>query len=727
MSGPPPRGGGGGGGRYGGGDHFEPNNGPQRRDTYAPMGEYDNRRAPPPHQQGGDFQNGGGYGGRRSRSPEWDDRRGGGKRRRSLSPRRGDDRPREYFPPQRDGRPAYRDERDDFRDGSAYPPPPRPSYNDDSRGPVRPRTTMERPEDLPYLVTQRYFTDYLRSSSPSFPVENLDAVEIAFRKYTRAFARRSFHPFFVDMKRRVWFRERYEPSKEAEEARKVLRKRGREGRMDRFVDELESGKLDELVFDVVPNKTEPQNGVAPTNGTPAVATAAAAAVGEDTEMKPAVESEAEEVKPKAEDDDEPMRERDAPRADGDPAATDQARPSATQLVIKAISPDLSRKDLETHCSQCAGFEYLALSEPNPLKNFMRVGWVTFKDAASMLEASKVLCESTVGTFTLHMQPSEPNLFAKSKLTPSEMGTPDRIAKDLDQVRLVAQQLERDGGGDARGSELIEQRFESAREAAEGSPELLAALNKKTLDLYLHYVRLAFNSCYYCVASHDFPEELERRCPRHLRKTPDMDATRNISRKTQDNEWIKKLDERMPLLANREGVDPVDFGGDSYDDELHNICLPKVKHEEEGKFRCRECHKLFSALKFIEKHLSTKHPEVLGDRLDELQFFNNYILDPIHPLAPHELEALPAAARPALGESGRSLNDRIGERLEESNYGGRNGGRRGGRDDDRSSIPRGPPPPPPPGAVLDPRARKGASSYADLDGTPAGVADIVLQY
>lgn len=53
-------------------------------------------------------------------------------------------------------------------------------------------------------------------------------------------------------------------------------------------------------------------------------------------------------------------------------------------------------------------------------------------------------------------------------------------------------------------------------------------------------------------------------------------------------------------------------------ELHRICHTHIKHEEEGKFRCKECTKLFSALKFIEKHLSTKHPETLGDTLDQVR-------------------------------------------------------------------------------------------------------------
>lgn len=89
--------------------------------------------------------------------------------------------------------------------------------------------------------------------------------------------------------------------------------------------------------------------------------------------------------------------------------------SNTQLFIKTIPPDISRKDLEEvssfpacwpksrtddshplqHCKQVPGFDYLALSEPLPLKKYHRVGWVQFKTVEDMPKAIEVLCESKV--------------------------------------------------------------------------------------------------------------------------------------------------------------------------------------------------------------------------------------------------------------------------------------------------------------------------------------------
>jgi hypothetical protein len=41
--------------------------------------------------------------------------------------------------------------------------------------------------------------------------------------------------------------------------------------------------------------------------------------------------------------------------------------------------------------------------------------------------------------------------------------------------------------------------------------------KYQLDLHLECLRQAFNTCYYCAAVFDYPEELERRCVKHVRR------------------------------------------------------------------------------------------------------------------------------------------------------------------------------------------------------------------
>jgi hypothetical protein len=71
----------------------------------------------------------------------------------------------------------------------------------------------------------------------------------------------------------------------------------------------------------------------------------------------------------------------------------------------------------------------------------------------------------------------------------------------------------------------------------------------------------------------------------------------------------------------------------------------VKQEDENRWRCTECKKLFKAGPFVEKHVINKHPEHFKSKLDEVsflnvivvssradkpwkwEFYNNFVLDP----------------------------------------------------------------------------------------------------
>jgi hypothetical protein len=45
-------------------------------------------------------------------------------------------------------------------------------------------------------------------------------------------------------------------------------------------------------------------------------------------------------------------------------------------------------------------------------------------------------------------------------------------------------------------------------------------------------------------------------------------------------------------------------------ELAKVAEPFVKQEDEGKFRCKTCQKLFKATSFVEKHIANKHSELV---------------------------------------------------------------------------------------------------------------------
>jgi hypothetical protein len=65
-------------------------------------------------------------------------------------------------------------------------------------------------------------------------------------------------------------------------------------------------------------------------------------------------------------------------------------------------------------------------------------------------------------------------------------------------------------------------------------------------------------------------------------------------------------------------------------ELTKAVEPFIKQEDEGKFRCKTCLKLFKATSFVEKHIANKHPELVK-HLDEvnLAFVNPSMLPDAH--------------------------------------------------------------------------------------------------
>jgi len=229
----------------------------------------------------------------------------------------------------------------------------------------------------------------------------------------------------------------------------------------------------------------------------------------------------------------------------------------------------------------------------------------------------------------------------------------------------------------RGSEAVERRIEKVMvdlrdQGLVDTADEKAMEQKKAvvaLDLYLAYLRAAFHTCYYCAVVSDHIEELQRKCVKHVRKpmskalleevkaaeaaqaqrdedqkikvegeekpkeTGSREKTENRDWKRNDERWLEWLDSKVALLIDRNGVDPRDYGGKSDDEELSKAAEPFIKQEDEGKFRCKTCQKLFKATSFVEKHIANKHPELVKP-LEEIPFFNNFALDPhrIQPFA-----------------------------------------------------------------------------------------------
>ena len=88
-----------------------------------------------------------------------------------------------------------------------------------------------------------------------------------------------------------------------------------------------------------------------------------------------------------------------------------------------------------------------------------------------------------------------------------------------------------------------------------------------------------------------------------------------------------------------------------------LAAPLIRQEEESKYRCKECSKLFKAPEFVVKHVTTKHPETVKPKLDEYAVFNNFVVDPqrLQPSAQTPAAIDDRLPQNAVGMSGPAFN------------------------------------------------------------------------
>ena len=101
---------------------------------------------------------------------------------------------------------------------------------------------------MPYQVSYRHFSDYLQQSYPSVH-SNPDKLELAWSEYKLSFLRKQYRAFFHQHSRSPWFIEKYDPAPAPTAARNARRAKGREGRVDAFIEALKDGSFEKFTMD----------------------------------------------------------------------------------------------------------------------------------------------------------------------------------------------------------------------------------------------------------------------------------------------------------------------------------------------------------------------------------------------------------------------------------------------------------------------------------------------
>jgi hypothetical protein len=511
------------------------------------------------------------------------------KRRRSSSPRGGDHYIPNYSRDGYDPAPRYQDMNSNMNG----------MMNMSFNGNWGPGTrSLQDPSKLDTLVTFKYFSDYYHQKE-----KNMDDEELSRRYsiYKENFTHKQSQKFFEAHKKEEWFIDKYHPVESLVYREELIKRKQK--MYEEFIEKLKQGEYDNVNFDEVEKSNE----------------------------------STEETNTEKKEENETNGNMDTEVNDEEKKNISEAEVSKiNRLFIKSIPPNVKRKELIEMCSSFEGFDYLAISDPNPQKKFHRLGWIVFKEGTNIKEAYEKFNNAKIDDFVFHLAYHQ-TLPTRSKTVPEIFSTMNRLKYDLEQARNLAITLDKEVGLDefeSNGCEVLQEKINEFNNNEEYD-EIKKI--KKELDLYIEYLHRVHLFCYYNATEAESTEDYDRKCPvlyRQLPKTPvtQTSTTENGSPEKEvvetKDKICERIDNKINLRMNRpkNSEDIEKIGGRNVENEIDKFAARNVNKVDEGKYRCKLCSKLFKGELFVKKHIKSKHTESIEPIKLEVDFFNNYAQD-----------------------------------------------------------------------------------------------------
>lgn len=536
------------------------------------------------------------------------------------------------------------------------------------------------PLDSPALLQFKQFAQVHRQRQarldPTSSTSSLSTQEMfnLYKRYKLVYTARSARKFWEDKKDVAFFIEKYGVGPDEVARRIQRRRRGRQGKKQVWLDELRSGKLDGINFQM--HFAPSRSGRGATKD----------AEGDESSMHTIFSRSGDPIK----------------------IASDSLpiEPCPNQLLIMRIPPTLARSNIERALSDCPGFQYLAVGEAHANKHYFAIAWAVFDTPENTSEAkSKMLDNPIVQDNSLQLDVAARGAQVKFRTAPSGSGKIRRLARDYKQSRDVVRFVEKEDREALWPENVANELDEADRNAiytdatseitrrviealdlrphfAPGEDEDEALLQiadgmrdfssydeeedvrrsiEKGLDFHLDLLREVYNCDYYSSTICDFPEEIERRARAHFRRCYPNGETeaeregRDTGEEGQnmgEEQWAENLDRKHALLIGASSVDIEEQGGVDIDKLCLELAIPFTRQDDKEKHRCivevpntsvgvegatKPCDKLFRALIFVQKHVCNKHKDLieqeLGTRREDIAYLNNYIRDPTRVMPP----------------------------------------------------------------------------------------------
>ncbi|KAL0970778.1 hypothetical protein UPYG_G00247290 [Umbra pygmaea] len=352
----------------------------------------------------------------------------------------------------------------------------------------------------------------------------------------------------------------------------------------------------------------------------------------------------------------------------------------TSLFMRSLAPSICKEEITALCRRYPGFLRVALSDPQPERRFYRRCWVTFDRSVNIKETCWNLqnvrlrdCElaPVVNRDLARRVRNVSGLSQHRPVLRNDIKLSARLIQALDERgRLwggLAEEEEDEEEGERQFPDtnpvlrnitdyLIEEVSAEEEElmgvATSNDPsdpsdsmsgEVTVETDEKlikVLDRLLLYLRLVHSVDYYNSCEYPAEDEMPHRCGLiHVRGPvpPNRVSQKEVS------EWQRLMEERIaPLYTLCESVseeEAVRLGKKDPEAEVEKFLSANTQELGKDKWLCPLSGKKFKAPEFVRKHILNKHGDKVTEVRQEVEFFNNFLLDAKRPALP-EAKPLP---------------------------------------------------------------------------------------
>lgn len=339
------------------------------------------------------------------------------------------------------------------------------------------------------------------------------------------------------------------------------------------------------------------------------------------------------------------------------------------IFLRNLAPSITKQEVEAMCKRYSGFLRVAIADPQPERRFFRRGWVTFERTVNIKEICWNLNNIRLRDYELgaivnrdlsRRIRSVNGIASHKQVVRSDIKLAARIIQNMDEQRNLWTDLETkemldQNFGLVSRNPLLKNITDYLIEEANAEEEELLGMSEqeenrdgeeggctlekdetliKVLDRLLFYLRIVHSIDYYNHSEYPNEDEMPNRCGIiHARGSPPS------SKVTQQeiNDYVSHFEGKIaPFLQPQVKLseeEAVKLGKKDSAIEVEKFVQANTQELAKDKWLCPLSGKKFKGPEFVRKHIFNKHSEKVEEVKKEVEYFNNYLLDPKRPQLP----------------------------------------------------------------------------------------------